>query len=78
MAEDFTSATLNIADGLNNLQGMLHSGSISVFYCYYAVADPTGFISNQVDPFALKTISWNLLYSLGYFYTNTVNIIKEF
>ena len=51
---------------------------MGVFYCFYAVADPTGFISNQVEPFAGKTILWNILYSLGYFYTDTVNIMKQF
>jgi hypothetical protein len=78
MQKDFSGKSKNVADGLNNLQGLLYSGSVSVFYCYYSVVDPTGFISNQVNPFALKTILWNILYSLGYFYTDTVNIVKQF
>ena len=69
-------SSFNVASGLQSLQDILHSSSLAVFYCYYAVVNPTGFISNQVKPFAPTTIAWNLLYSLGYLYTDSYNVVK--
>ena len=71
------TTTYSIPNGLQSLQLILQSASNSVFFCYFAVVDPTGFISSAVDPFAEKTIAWNLLYSLGYLYTDTYNIVDE-
>jgi hypothetical protein len=71
------TANFNLQTGLQNLQVALRSGSQSVFYCYFAVVDPTGFISSAVEPFAPLTIGWNLLYSLGYLYTDSVNVYNQ-
>jgi hypothetical protein len=76
-AFDSTSQSYSIGNGLKNLQIILNSGALSVFYCYYAVVDPTGFLSSAIDPFSFGTIAWNLLYSIGFFYTDTYNVITN-
>lgn len=69
--------TFSIPNGLLTLEQILQSSSRSVFFCYFAVVDPTGFLSNAVEPFAPTTISWNMLYSLGYLYRDVDSLLTQ-
>jgi len=63
-------------DALTNLQKILGSSGSSAFNCFYSVKDPIGFVNTDV-PYNFWTIGWNLLYSLGYIYTDSVAINTE-
>ena len=58
-------------------RSLLKHFSSSVFYCFYTVTD-TGNAAQYKKPFNLRTILWNLLFNMGFIYTNLKNIIFLF
>eukprot|EP00347_Sterkiella_histriomuscorum_P005546 403356198 len=55
---------------LTSLQLMLEGFGESSFNCFYSVKDPTA--SGQTSGTGLKYIGWNVLYNLGYMYTDKI------
>ncbi len=53
-----------------------HIGS-SIFFCFYTFTD-TGNAALYKKPFNIITILWNILFNLGFLYTNIKDIIFFF
>ena len=53
---------------LTYLQYVLEDQAGIVFNCYYSVTDPTAMSST--NGYGLNIIGWNILYNLGYMYTD--------
>lgn len=52
---------------------MLSGFGESSFNCFYAVFDPT---NSEENPSGIQYIGWNILYNLGYMYTDIKNSIQ--
>ena len=62
---------------LTNYAKLLHGFGEASFNCFYSVFDPTNSAEN---PSGLKYIGWNILYNLGYMYTDikkSVDIVNS-
>ena len=62
---------------LTNYAKLLHGFGEASFNCFYSVTDPTNASEN---PSGIKYIGWNILYNLGYMYTDakkSVDIFKS-
>jgi hypothetical protein len=68
--------SVKIESGLNNFQQVLFGVSGFTFNCYYSVTDPSG-ITNSNSKYSLKLIAWNVLYSLGYMYTDLYTVYSQ-
>ena len=64
-------------DAAKSAKFLLKHFHSTVFYCFYTVTD-TGKAAQYQKPFNLVTISWNILFNLGYIYTNIKDIIYLF
>jgi len=62
-------------DTLTSLQKTLKAFAGITFNCFYSVVDPTNF-NNQGKGFGRTTIMFNVLYNLGYMYTDLLKISK--
>ncbi len=58
-------------DGLTSLQKVLKFSAGVTFNCFYTVKDPTNF-NNQGKDLSRTTILFNILYNLGFMYTDIV------
>ena len=64
----------NIAKGLQSILRMLQS---SVFNCFYSARDPIR-ATQYNKTISIFVILWNILFNLGYLYTNVKNILFFF
>lgn len=74
MTTAFTQATPDYTEGLNQLQKILSGQAGITFSCFYSVRDPAGIGANEDLIFGPKLIAWNVLYNLGYMYTDGTTI----
>ena len=68
---------LKLNDAAKSIKLLLKHFSSSVFFCYYTITD-TGRAAQYEKPFNLVTILWNLIFNLGYIYTDVKSIIYLF
>ncbi|CDW87218.1 UNKNOWN [Stylonychia lemnae] len=64
------------AAGLSSLSLLMQNVPGIAFNCYYSIVDPTN--SGTTEQFSLVNIGWNILYNLGYMYSDIKNSIDVF
>jgi hypothetical protein len=75
MKTKFGTANDNSA-GLASFDALLKNIPGITFNCFYAAVDPTN--AGTTSQFSVKNIGWNILYNLGYMYSDLKNIIDIF
>lgn len=72
-------STADYTGTLESLQALLEGAAGTTFSCFYSVKDPAGLgaSSNEDLVFGPILIAWNVLYNLGYMYTDIVTINQQ-
>ena len=73
IGEQFTAGT--IVDALKAVQQTIQYIHGTIFNCFYSVTDPVEAAQYNKD-FTIVTVIWNLLFNMGYMYTNSKYIIN--
>lgn len=68
IVEKFSDST-TILDGLKGIQALIRDLHGSLFNCYYTITNPVQAAQYNKE-FTLLVIGWNILFNLGYMYTN--------
>lgn len=63
------TTTGGFIDGLKGIQALIKDLHGSLFNCYYTVTNPVQAAQYNKD-FTFYVIGWNILFNLGYMYTN--------
>ena len=68
---------LEITDGVKSIQAFTKVTYGSIFNCFYTVTNPVQAAQYNKN-FTYATILWNILFNLGYMYTNGKSILTFF